>query len=391
MSKFKKYNILFAVFILCAALIVIYKSIDNLSSVKDFFAGLLNVIKPFLVGFVIAYILNMPCKRIRKRLAASKNKFISEKSKGISILAVYLIAILIVVIVVRAVVPALYSNVMDMYNNAPAYINKIMIFIDYWQTKLGINLFSANENISAGKMIEDLLKNVSLTEFSKYSEGVITLTSGVINTFIAIIVSVYMLIDSELIINGIKSALSAIVGDSKTEKVLNYCTKVNGIFAKYIYCRVIDAVIIAVISVIILSLLRVKYAPALGFMVGFCNLIPYFGSIIGTVVTMLITLVTGGMAKMLWTGISLLIMEQIDGNYIGPKIMGEMLEIRPLAVIFAVTVGGGLFGVLGMLISVPVAVVIKMIAEDYLADKRIRMQNSQQPKAEDVQKEEKEK
>lgn len=391
MSKFKKYNILFAVFILCAALIVIYKSIDNLSSVKDFFAGLLNVIKPFLVGFVIAYILNMPCKRIRKRLAASKNKFISEKSKGISILAVYLIAILIVVIVVRAVVPALYSNVMDMYNNAPAYINKIMIFIDYWQTKLGINLFSANENISAGKMIEDLLKNVSLTEFSKYAEGVITLTSGVINTFIAIIVSVYMLIDSELIINGIKSALSAIVGDSKTEKVLNYCTKVNGIFAKYIYCRVIDAVIIAVISVIILSLLRVKYAPALGFMVGFCNLIPYFGSIIGTVVTMLITLVTGGMAKMLWTGISLLIMEQIDGNYIGPKIMGEMLEIRPLAVIFAVTVGGGLFGVLGMLISVPVAVVIKMIAEDYLADKRIRMQNSQQPKAEDDQKEEKEK
>ena len=391
MSKLKKYNILFAVFILCAALIVIYKSIDNLSSVKDFFAGLLNVIKPFLVGFVIAYILNMPCKRIRKRLAASKNKFISEKSKGISILAVYLIAILIVVIVVRAVVPALYSNVMDMYNNAPAYINKIMIFIDYWQTKLGINLFSANENISAGKMIEDLLKNVSLTEFSKYAEGVITLTSGVINTFIAIIVSVYMLIDSELIINGIKSALSAIVGDSKTEKVLNYCTKVNGIFAKYIYCRVIDAVIIAVISVIILSLLRVKYAPALGFMVGFCNLIPYFGSIIGTVVTMLITLVTGGMAKMLWTGISLLIMEQIDGNYIGPKIMGEMLEIRPLAVIFAVTVGGGLFGVLGMLISVPVAVVIKMIAEDYLADKRIRMQNSQQPKAEDVQKEEKEK
>lgn len=391
MSKLKKYNILFAVFILCAALIVIYKSIDNLSSVKDFFAGLLNVIKPFLVGFVIAYILNMPCKRIRKRLAASKNKFISEKSKGISILAVYLIAILIVVIVVRAVVPALYSNVMDMYNNAPAYINKIMIFIDYWQTKLGINLFSANENISAGKMIEDLLKNVSLTEFSKYAEGVITLTSGVINTFIAIIVSVYMLIDSELIINGIKSALSAIVGDSKTEKVVNYCTKVNGIFAKYIYCRVIDAVIIAVISVIILSLLRVKYAPALGFMVGFCNLIPYFGSIIGTVVTMLITLVTGGMAKMLWTGISLLIMEQIDGNYIGPKIMGEMLEIRPLAVIFAVTVGGGLFGVLGMIISVPVAVVIKMIAEDYLADKRIRMQNSQQPKAEDVQKEEKEK
>lgn len=383
MGKFKKYNMLFAVFILCAALIIIYKSIDNLSSVKDYIAGLLKVVKPFLVGFVIAYVLNMPCKGIRKRLAASKNKFISSKSKGISILSVYLLAVLIIVVVVRAIVPAIYSNVMDMYNNAPAYINKIMVFADYWQTKLGVNLFSAEADITAGKMLEDFLKSFSLTEFSKYAQGVINITSGVINTFIALIVSVYMLIDSELIINGIKSALSVMIGDNRTETVINYCTKVNNIFSKYIYCRVIDAVIIAVLATLVLWVLRVKYAPALGFMIGFCNLIPYFGSIIGTVVTMLITLVTGGLAKMLWTGISLLVMEQIDGNYIGPKIMGEMLEIRPLVVIFAVTVGGGLFGVVGMLISVPVAVVLKMIMEDYLTGKRNRMRGKEQPPTEE--------
>ena len=144
MKKFKKYNMLFAVFILCAALIIIYKSIDNLSSVREFLGELFNIVKPFFMGFVIAYILNMPCNNIRKKLEKSKNKFIAKKSKGISILSVYLLALLIVVVVVRAIVPTIYQNVMDMYNNASIYIAKIMEFADYWQTKLGIKLQKGN-------------------------------------------------------------------------------------------------------------------------------------------------------------------------------------------------------------------------------------------------------
>ena len=369
MKKFKKYNMLFAVFILCAALIIIYKSIDNLSSVREFLGELFNIVKPFFMGFVIAYILNMPCNNIRKKLEKSKNKFIAKKSKGISILSVYLLALLIVVVVVRAIVPTIYQNVMDMYNNASIYIAKIMEFADYWQTKLGIELFSAESNISTGKVLEDLIKNFSLNEFSKYAQGVINITSGVINSFIAIIVSVYMLIDSELISKTIKSTMSILIGEEKSERIVLYATKANDVFSKYIYCRVIDAVIIAILSTVVLSLLRVKYAPALGFMIGFLNLIPYFGSIISSIIAMLISFVTGGFGSLVWTAVALFVLQQLDGNYIGPKIMGDVLEIRPLMVIFAVTVGGGLFGIAGMLISVPVVAIVRAIVTELLEAK----------------------
>ena len=380
MGKFKKYNTFLVAFLFAAGLILIYKSIDNLGTIQEFFGNLFSILRPFLVGFVIAYILNLPCNKITKMLAGSKNKFIQKRSRGISILIVYFVAILIVVISARAVIPAIYKNFVDMYKNTPIFIEKITNFVNYWQSRLGISLKEFGDEMSIGKVIEDLFKNLSLNEFSKYAQGVINITSGLINTFIAIIVSVYMLMDSEMISNGAKSVMSALVGKKRSESVSAYFNKVNDIFSKYIYCRVIDALIVGILSVIVLSLLGVKYAPALGFLIGFCNLIPYFGSIIGSIIAMLITLVSGGWLKMLWTGISLLVLEQIDGNFIGPKIMGEVLEIRPLWVIFAVTVGGGLFGVLGMLISVPVVVVLKMLGDDYLEARRAKMNEQEQDK-----------
>ncbi|MBQ3037988.1 MAG: AI-2E family transporter, partial [Clostridia bacterium] len=223
-------------------------------------------------------------------------------------------------------------------------------------------------NIS--KAIEDFIKSINLNEFSKYAQGVINLTSGVINTFIAIIVSVYMLIDKERIKKGIKSVFTVLFSEEKTERVSTIIANINNVFSKYIYCRVIDGLIMGILSIIILSLLGVRYALVLGTLVGFCNLIPYFGSIIGSVITTLITIVTGGFFKGLWTLITLTVLEQIDGNLIGPKIMGDVLEIRPLVIIFAVTVGGGLFGVLGMLFSVPIFVVLKMMGEEYLVAKQ---------------------
>jgi len=369
MEKFKKNNALVLAFILGALLIIIYKSIDNLSSITGFFADLFSIIRPFFIGFIIAYILRKPCNKINKAISGVKNKYIAKRSKGLSVLIVYLISILVVFVVARAIFPAVMRNIIELYNSAPVYINKIISFLEYWQERVGINLFNSENGMSARKILEDFIKSFSVNELSKYAQGVITLTSGVINTFISIIVSVYMLLDTELISNSIKKTMSALVGEEKSENMTNYFNKVNDIFSKYIYCRVIDAVIMAVISTLVLTVLGVKYALALGFFIGCCSLIPYFGSIIGSLVAMLIALLTGGVMKMIWVFVMLFIMEQVDGNYIGPKIMGEVLEIRPLWVIFAVTVGGGLFGVLGMLISVPVVVVLKMMFDDYIKNK----------------------
>ena len=118
-----------------------------------------------------------------------------------------------------------------------------------------------------------------------------------------------------------------------------------------------------------MSILKVKYAVLLGFLIGLFNIIPYFGAIVAVVVSTLITILTGGWQKALIMIVVTIIVQQIDANIINPKITGSRLNISPLLVIFAVTVGGAYFGVIGMFLAVPVAVLIKLIIEDFILSK----------------------
>lgn len=120
------------------------------------------------------------------------------------------------------------------------------------------------------------------------------------------------------------------------------------------------------LSTIILSLLGVKFAVTLGILLGICNMIPYFGSIFASIVTMIITFFTGGLSLAIATIISLLILQQIDGNIIGPRIMGGALNLNPILIILSITVGGAYFGVLGMFLSVPVAAILKILVMNWL-------------------------
>lgn len=369
MKKIREYSKWITPFFLLLILILVYKSLDNISSITNVLLNFFRVIKPFLVGFVIAYILNLPCVKIENALKKTKYNYLKKRSKGISIFLVYIISLALLMIIIRAIVPTVYANALDLYNNASLYLDKIIEYIDLWQERLNLKIITPESKMALEKAIEGYIKSINLSEFAKYAQGVISITSGVINVFISIIVSVYMLIDKELIAEKLKSVIAVFWSSNSAKIVCGYARKINDIFSKYVYCRLIDAVIIAVLSSFILNVLQVKYAMFLGIMIGFFNLIPYFGSIIGTIIAMIITLVTGGIFKALWTLTFLTVLEQIDGNYIGPKIMGDVLRVRPLWVIFAVTVGGGLFGILGMLLSVPVMVIIKMISEDYIQQK----------------------
>ncbi len=132
------------------------------------------------------------------------------------------------------------------------------------------------------------------------------------------------------------------------------------------------SVIMAVVCSIVLMIMKVKYALILGLFIGAMDMIPYFGSIISFVISLIVTFITGGVWKGVWTGVVLLVLQQIDGNLLGPKIMGNSLEIRPLWIIFAVTVGGALFGFMGMLFSVPVLAIIRAIMSDYFTAREMK-------------------
>ena len=164
----------------------------------------------------------------------------------------------------------------------------------------------------------------------------------------------------------IKMLNGCIFSSKRCETINKYFEKGNEIFFKYISGQVLDAIVVAIIMSIALSIMKVKYALLLGFLIGLFNLIPYFGAIIAVIVACLITIFTGGFMQAVWVAIVLIVLQQIDANVINPKILKDALEISKILIIFSITVGGAYFGVLGMFLGVPVIAVIKMILDDYM-------------------------
>ncbi len=368
MKKLEKYSNWLIALVFVIVVIAVYKTFDNFYRISEFIGLVLKSLTPFLIGFIIAYILNIPCKKIDALCRKSKYRFINNKSKVISIISVYLLMFLLLFIAVRAVAPALYRNIVDLYYNVPGYIDEILSAFESWQAKNGIQLFEINEeNIT--KAFNSLLQKFDITELAKYAKGVVNITSGVINAFIGIIISVYMLIDKEKIKASVKRIMKIFLKAEKSHNIIYALRRANEVFAKYLSCLLVDALIMAVLATAILSLLEVRYAIILGAMIGLFNLIPYFGAIFAATLSIVITLVTGGFFKALWAAVALIVLQQIDGNFIGPKIMGQMLDASPLWIIFAVTLGGGLFGIGGMIVSVPILVTIKMAVTEFINEK----------------------
>ena len=154
------------------------------------------------------------------------------------------------------------------------------------------------------------------------------------------------------------------------KKFDRYFTNGNEIFFRFISSQVIDAFVVAVIMATTLSIMNIKYAILLWVMIGIFNLIPYFGAIIAVVISVLITILTGGWQQAIIMGIVITILQQIDANIINPRITGTSLNISPLLVIFSVTVGGAYFKIAGMFLAVPAAVLIKLMLEDFIDSKK---------------------
>lgn len=373
MKRLEKYAKWVTAFVFCVAVIAVYKTFDNIRDITEYFSLILNAVSPFILGFVIAYVLNMPAVRIERAVKKIGNKAVSRHSFGISILIVYLIAISFIVVVIRAVVPAVYTNIIDLYTNIPNYLEEAENFIkssDFFE-KIGIR----NDTFSMSERISSFFEGFDVSKFNEYAHGVYSVTSNVINIFLALIISVYMLLEKKKFSHIVLRLAHLFIGEKRLEYIVNLAADINSVFINYIYSRLTCSLIMAVVCSITLSVLKVRYAMILGVFIGACDMIPYFGSIISSIISAVITLFTGGIWKALWTALTLLILQQIDGNILSPKIMGSSLEISPLLVIFAVIVGGSLFGFIGMLFSVPVITVLKRLLKELIISREGNLQN----------------
>lgn len=358
----KKWIYLFA---LGVAIIVVYKALDNFTDVMGVITRFLDIITPFLVGILISYLLYMPCKKVEEIFAKSKFKFIAKKSRAFAILIVYLIILLLLMILIKFILPVVLESVTDLINNIQNYYE---IAIDKYN-----NL--PDDNILKGAMVNDTIQRIQnldieqyfkLDKILKYVVSAIDAITGVFEVLVAIIVSVYILSERTQILAFIKKIAEAIFKEKFYKNLGKYFNNSNEIFFKFVASQFLDAIIVGILVTISMTIMGIKYAPLLGFLIGLFNMIPCIGAIIAVVIAAMITLITGGLSQAIWMLIVVIILQQIDAHIINPKIIGQSLKISPLLVIFAITVGGSYFGILGMFLAVPAIAVMRILIEDYI-------------------------
>ena len=352
-------------FVFAVAIVIVYKTLDNFSDITNWIKGIFDVIMPFLIGILLAYLFYIPCKNIEKFYQKSKIKLIRKKARGISVLTVYLIALIIIILAIQFIIPNIVQSITDLAGNIGIYYqNAINNFNNIPEDSLLRQI-----NIQA---IGDTLKQINISEYINmntildYLKGIIGFAGGIFDVFVSIIVSVYILLERSQILCFFKKLGSALFKEKTYQAIGKYFNNSNRIFFRFLSSQILDAIVVGILTSIAMSLLGVKYAVLLGFFIGLSNLIPYFGAIVGVIISIIITIFTGGIGKAIWMGIIVIILQQIDANIINPKIVGSSLRISPLLVIFAVSVGGAYFGMLGMFLSVPVFAVLKLLVEDYI-------------------------
>lgn len=361
-------------FILGVLLIIIYKTLDNFTDIARFITNLVNVLMPFLMGILLAYILYIPCRNIEECL--KKIKAFNNKARGISIFITYVILVIAIVILLNFILPAISKSVTELISNAPNFYGQMYDFL------ANVPENSIWNKVDAKGIVDNLSKidfkqYLSIEYITQYLKGIMSFATVIFDIFVTVIMSIYILTEREKIIGFLRKFTYAVFKEKTYKKISDYFKKTNEIFYNFISGQVIDAIIVGIITSIAMWIMGVKYAVLFGFLIGLFNLIPYIGAIVAVAITVFITIFTGGIAKATWVLIVVVALQQIDANIINPKILGDRLEISKILIIFSVTFAGAYFGILGMFLAVPIIAVIQMLVDDYV-NYKIKIKNNNQ-------------
>ena len=344
----KKHKTIFLkIFVLLVCLMFAYKIIMGESNIFTIIGSFLQTLKPIFFAMFIAYILYIPAKRIELFLEKSKSKIIKNRAKAISIAVVYIITLLLIVSLIVFGGRVLAKNFEELIKMIPNYVNDAMNFFknlpsDNILTNLHLDV--QLEKLKQMDMYKQILQQISVSDIIVQAKLALNFVNGIFDVFVMIIVSIYLLYSRKEIQGFFNKTITAFFNQDVSDIVSKYIEKTNYIFFRFVTTQILDGFIVAIIVSIALSIMRVKYAVALGFLIGISNLIPFFGAIIGVGVTGIVTLFTGGFSQALFLLVVITILQQLDANILNPILLGESLEVNKILIITSVIVGGAYFG-----------------------------------------------
>lgn len=354
---------------LVALVAIIFLMIANWGVILNVLGKFLKILMPFILGFFFACLINPLVKLIKKGLNKVKTGQAMKLKRGISVLLSYIIVIGVITILIIYIFPQVKASVADLGKSIQNGYQYMITHEKEINDK--IPLFDLSGGI---EYIKKFAYNKVINHSSDIIPYVYQLSSSVLttsyNVLMGLVISIYIILDKRKLKRSARKIVYAISPRKKEEEVWETMKQCSHIFNGFLIGKMIDSLIIGIICLITMSILRLPYALLLSLIVCITNMIPYFGPFIGAIPGVLIYLFIDFRLALIFA-IMILILQQFDGLYLGPKILGDQTGIKPLWVIFGITVGGAYFGVMGMFLGVPAVAVIMYLVNLFL-DKKLK-------------------
>lgn len=361
--------------VICCCILFFFM-IYRYNGFADFWKNLVFILQPITIGLVLAYLLNPVMKFIEGYLLKlflprmKREKRARKTARGIAIAGALLFLAGIVILFIAVVVPSVAGSIRNMALAFPNEINSLLDWVD--------DLTAGNPEIadmisSAIATVSKMFENFMETEILPQAQTFLTsITTGVIygvklltNTLVGIIVSVYVLASKETFAGQSKKIIYAIFKPKRANVVIDTIRKSNQIFGGFISGKLLDSAIIGVLAYVVMAIMGMPDTMLLAVIIGVTNVIPFFGPFIGAVPCFIIVVLQNPLQGLYFL-IFVFVLQQIDGNIIGPKILGESTGITPFWVVTSILVFGGLWGFPGMLLGVPITAVLQYIVGNLL-------------------------
>lgn len=381
--KFEKnhqyFNIALYAFLVIAASMVFYGILNNWAMLSGKIIAIVVILQPVIFGFVLAYLLN-PVVRVFDDKVFPKifGKRIRRKIKrGFSILITFILTLLFLTLFISIVLPQLVLSITSIVRKVPDYWQVMyswyMALLDQ-MTSMQIISSNSQSDQFAYSMIDKLMSTTQgiLEGVLEHLEQLLPtvwlattkITTGVLNAVVGIIISVYLLFDREKLFAQTNKLMTAVLPEKAYIVLKDIALETHKIFIGFIVGTLIDSVIVGIVCFIGMSIFQMDYAVLISVLVGVTNVIPYFGPFIGAIPGMLILYIIDPI-QALWFGVFIFLLQQLDGNIIAPKILGDSTGLSAFWVIFSITLFSGIFGISGMFIGVPLFALIYSLTKRF--------------------------
>ena len=354
-------------FCVVAACIAFYLLLNNLNYFVGGIGKFINILSPFAGGVVIAYILDPVVKLFYHKLFKEKKGI-----RWLAILLAYLVAILLIVLLAWLVIPQIVNSIAMLFTNFPSYIQGIQDVLTMIQDRFGVDLSQATKMLDDSEAMVKEVYSLASSAMPQIVASIGSVASNFVSTFTSLAASIYMLADKKHLLHQLRTLAHAFLPEKVAENTLRICHYANVNFTSFFIGKIIDSAIIGVITFVAMTILRLDFAVLISVFIGITNIIPVFGPFIGAIPSIFILLLINPIQAAIFC-VLILIIQQLDGNFIGPKILGSSIGISALWILFSIVVGGDLFGIVGMVVGVPVFATLYGLAQEfvhYLLDRR---------------------